>query len=225
MSTSDFSDLLRLFEDSGIRYLVVGGHAVMAYASPGSRRISTYGSIRPWRTRRRSSQRWPVLARRWAVAWRMISRFPRWFSSIHVAPMRIDILTSILAVEFADAWGERERRPFSRGRSMVHQPRRSASEQEAVGNRGDLMDVEELRNRRSFLLAGGEFPGFADVARLGSNLARNIGLGGAWRNPGAPNCRTAGQQLSPQARACTHRAFRRQVNGSRTESARTRFWW
>jgi len=34
MSTSDFSDLLRLFENSETRYLIVGGHAVMSYTEP-----------------------------------------------------------------------------------------------------------------------------------------------------------------------------------------------
>jgi hypothetical protein len=34
MSTSDFSDLLRLFEDFEINYLVVGGYAVMVYTEP-----------------------------------------------------------------------------------------------------------------------------------------------------------------------------------------------
>ena len=31
---SDFSELLRLFNDSGVRYLVVGGYAVIQYAEP-----------------------------------------------------------------------------------------------------------------------------------------------------------------------------------------------
>jgi hypothetical protein len=31
---SDFSDLLRLFNDNGVRYLVIGGYAVIQYAEP-----------------------------------------------------------------------------------------------------------------------------------------------------------------------------------------------
>jgi len=31
---SDFSDLLRLFNDYGVRYLVIGGYAVIQYAEP-----------------------------------------------------------------------------------------------------------------------------------------------------------------------------------------------
>jgi hypothetical protein len=31
---SDFKDLLKLFNDSKVRYLVVGGHAVMKYTEP-----------------------------------------------------------------------------------------------------------------------------------------------------------------------------------------------
>jgi hypothetical protein len=31
---SDFSDLLRLFNDNGVRYLVTGGYAFILYAEP-----------------------------------------------------------------------------------------------------------------------------------------------------------------------------------------------
>lgn len=31
---SDFSDLLRLFNDNSVEYLVVGGYAVVAYTEP-----------------------------------------------------------------------------------------------------------------------------------------------------------------------------------------------
>jgi len=31
---SDFTDLLRLFSDNGVRYLVIGGYAVIQYAEP-----------------------------------------------------------------------------------------------------------------------------------------------------------------------------------------------
>lgn len=31
---SDFSDLLRLFKDNKVRYLVIGGYAVIQYAEP-----------------------------------------------------------------------------------------------------------------------------------------------------------------------------------------------
>ena len=31
---SDFSDLLRLFNDNHVRYLVIGGYAVVQYAMP-----------------------------------------------------------------------------------------------------------------------------------------------------------------------------------------------
>ncbi len=32
--SSDFSELLRIFNEGGVRYLVVGGHAVMRYTEP-----------------------------------------------------------------------------------------------------------------------------------------------------------------------------------------------
>src|SRR6059036_3303708 len=32
--SSDFSELLKIFNEGGVRYLVVGGHAVMRYTEP-----------------------------------------------------------------------------------------------------------------------------------------------------------------------------------------------
>ena len=31
---SDFSDLLKIFNDSGVEYLVIGGYALIQYAEP-----------------------------------------------------------------------------------------------------------------------------------------------------------------------------------------------
>ena len=41
---SDFKDLLQLFNANKVRYLVVGGYAVMKYTEPRSQRTSTFGS-------------------------------------------------------------------------------------------------------------------------------------------------------------------------------------
>src|SRR5579862_6791414 len=95
MSTSDFSDLLLLFEGWEIRYLVVGGYAVMVYtnATKVFAALDQFGAPMNGYT-----------AADFATA-DMVYQ-------IGVPPIRIDILTSITGVEFAEAWLERERRPF-----------------------------------------------------------------------------------------------------------------
>ena len=40
---SDFSDLLRIFSDKGVRYMVIGGYAVTQHAEPAILKISTSG--------------------------------------------------------------------------------------------------------------------------------------------------------------------------------------
>ena len=47
---SDFRDLLRIFNAAKVRYLVVGGHAVMKYTEPRTPRTWTSGSKRRPRT-------------------------------------------------------------------------------------------------------------------------------------------------------------------------------
>jgi hypothetical protein len=54
---SDFKDLLRLFNDNKVRYLVVGGHAVMKYTKPATRKTWTSGSTRPRRMPERCFER------------------------------------------------------------------------------------------------------------------------------------------------------------------------
>ncbi len=60
---SDFEELLSLFTANGVRYLVVGGHAVMLYtAAPG---ISIFGSNQPRTMPPAFFVPSPTLARRW----------------------------------------------------------------------------------------------------------------------------------------------------------------
>jgi len=43
---SDFKDLLRLFNDNHVKYLIVGGYAVSRHSEPRYTRIWTYGLSR-----------------------------------------------------------------------------------------------------------------------------------------------------------------------------------
>jgi hypothetical protein len=53
--SSDFSDLLNLFKSCRVRYLIVGGHAVIKYTEPRFTKdldiwIEAYASARPLRS-------------------------------------------------------------------------------------------------------------------------------------------------------------------------------
>jgi hypothetical protein len=63
---------------------------------------------------------------------------------IGVPPIRIDILTSITGVAFADAWRERERRLFQ-GREVWFIGREHLLiNKQGTGRPRDLIDAEEL---------------------------------------------------------------------------------
>jgi hypothetical protein len=115
MSTSDFSDLLRPFENSEVRYLVVGGYAVMVYTEP---RFTKDLDVWVEPTSENAKKVFAALAQFGApmVGW-TVEDFvtPGMVFQIGIAPVRIDILTGVTGIEFADAWVARERRPFLGG--------------------------------------------------------------------------------------------------------------
>jgi hypothetical protein len=104
----DFRDMLSALSAAGAEYLVVGAYALAAHGLPRAT-----GDLDIWV--RRSEEN----ARR---VWQAIEKFgaPRSRLSVKdlttsdtvfqigVAPRRIDILTSVDAVEFEEAWAERK---------------------------------------------------------------------------------------------------------------------
>lgn len=101
---SDFSDLLQCLNDAGARFLIVGGYAVMFHTQP---RFTT--DLDVW------VDPTPENAER---VWRALSQFgapteglavedlhtPGNFFVMGAAPTRIDVITSVDAVEFDAAW-------------------------------------------------------------------------------------------------------------------------
>ncbi len=110
---SDFSELLRLFNDNGVRYLVIGGYALVQYAEPRFTKdldlwIGTTGDN--------------ALA-----VYRALVQFGAplngltehdfseegYFYQMGVPPVRVDILMGIPGLEFEDAWQRRNEVPFN----------------------------------------------------------------------------------------------------------------
>jgi hypothetical protein len=145
MSISEFSDLLRLFEDSEIRYLVVGGYAVMAYTEPRfTKDLDVWVDPVP----ANAQKVFAALARFGApLAGCTEDDFAtlEMVYQIGVPPIRIDVLTSITGVEFADAWSRRERRLFEGMTVWFIGSEDLLRNKEAAGRTRDLLDAEELR--------------------------------------------------------------------------------
>ena len=104
---SDFTDLLKLFKDNKVRYMIIGGYAVIQYAEPRYTKdldvwISTdtanagaiYKALKDFGA---------------PLADMTEEDFAEegYFYQMGVPPMRVDILMGVPGVEFEEAWDRR----------------------------------------------------------------------------------------------------------------------
>ncbi len=106
--TSEFDDLLKAFNDNAVKYLIVGGHAVMLYTEPRYtkdldiwieasdtnaekvfRALSGFGAPLSGLTKNDFAQE-------------------GFFYQIGLPPARVDILMSVDGLKFDDAWPNRQ---------------------------------------------------------------------------------------------------------------------
>lgn len=103
----DFSDLLRAFSSAGVEFLVVGAHALGVHGRP-----RTTKDLDVWiRTTRENAQRvWRGLALFGAPLDHLTIEHlldEETIFQIGVAPLRIDVFTSISGLTFDEAWPNR----------------------------------------------------------------------------------------------------------------------
>jgi predicted nucleotidyltransferase len=109
---SDFSDLLRIFNDNRVKYLVIGGYAVIQYAEPRFTKdldvwISTdaanadavYKSLRAFGA--------PLMG----LTAKDFSE-DGFFFQMGVPPIRVDVLMGIPTAGFSDCWARRVETDF-----------------------------------------------------------------------------------------------------------------
>ena len=139
---SNFSDLLHEFVDGGVRFLLVGAHALAVHAEPRAT-----GDLDVWVANDLDNARlvYSALARFGAPLDRMVVED---FTSddliyqIGVIPYRIDVITAIDGVGFEDAWKDRTEGQF--GGISVQVIGRAAflANKRASGRPKDLADVQ-----------------------------------------------------------------------------------
>jgi len=140
----DFVDLLRAFIAADVRFLIVGAYALAIHGRPRAT-----GDLDVWidATRDNARRVWQALAEFGApVAEISEADFaePGVVYQIGLPPGRIDILTELTGVRFADAWPDRIRRRFGEldadfiGRDTLVRNKR------ATGRPKDLGDIEGL---------------------------------------------------------------------------------
>jgi len=104
-----YKNLLRFLNDCQAEYLIVGGHAVMKYTEPlYTKDLDIWinaSAQNSERVLRALAQFGAPLTQDKITA--ETFRQPDVVYQIGVAPVRVDVLTSITGVPFADAWGRR----------------------------------------------------------------------------------------------------------------------
>jgi hypothetical protein len=140
----DFVDLLRAFSAADVRFLVVGAYALALHGRPRAT-----GDLDVWvdPTPENATRVMKALAAFGAPV-ESISEAdfatPGVTYQIGVVPGRVDILTDLTGIVFADAWPDRIRRPFGEvdvdfiGRDAFIRNKR------ATGRPKDLGDIEGL---------------------------------------------------------------------------------
>ena len=142
---SDFKELLQSFNEAGAKYLVVGGYAVMEYSEPRyTKDLDIWVGT--------DAENAPLVYQALAKFGAPIADFseadfrePEVFFQIGVAPVRVDILTSIIGVDFTEAWCRRDVRTFAGIPASYISIEDLITAKIASGRRQDKADVTALR--------------------------------------------------------------------------------
>lgn len=144
----DFRDLLSIFNAHGVEYLVVGAHALAAHG-----RVRATGDLDIW-VRPAAANARSVMRALAAFGAPLVDLTeadltrPGLVFQIGVAPLRIDILTSIDAVQFDDAWNDRFTTTFDGEKVAVLSTAHLIKNKRAVGRAQDIADLEWLEKHR-----------------------------------------------------------------------------
>ena len=141
---SNFKDLLRSFSGDGVRYLIVGGYAVMVHTEPRyTKELDVW--IDP--TESNAETMFAGLEKFGAPTADVVPRDftePDVFFQIGVEPVRIDIMTSVPGLSFEAAWNNRVIVDFG-GESAPVLCREDVLKSKMAAGRGrDRQDVKKL---------------------------------------------------------------------------------
>jgi len=140
----DFEEMLLALSEAGADFMVIGAHAVAVYARPRAT-----GDLDIWvrNTPDNAERVWKALVEFGAPLDQLtredLSSDAVVFQ-IGVAPSRIDILTTIGGVEFAEAWGRRTEIALWGVTVSVIGREDLIRSKRAAGRERDLADVAEL---------------------------------------------------------------------------------
>jgi hypothetical protein len=144
----DFAEMLSALSVAGVRFLIVGAHALAAHGAPRAT-----GDLDIWidATPENAARVLAALGTFGAPLLDLSAAdlcTPETVFQIGVPPARIDILTSISGVEFGDAWSRRIEVPIGDLRIGTIGRTDFIANKKASGRPKDLLDLELLPPER-----------------------------------------------------------------------------
>lgn len=143
----DQKDLLRAFNEHGVEYLVVGGHAVGFHSEPrGTKDLDVWIRSNPANANAVFSALRDFGAPLAGISPDDFSEHPEAVFQIGVPPSRVDVLQDVSGLKFEEAWQHRVDR-MADADLTVHVISREdlIRNKEASGRFIDLADVEKLK--------------------------------------------------------------------------------
>jgi len=146
MLNPDFRDMLSALSAEGAEFMLVGGYALAAHGLPRAT-----GDMDIWirRSDENAQRVWRALRQFKAPLSRLTIKdleTPEVVFQIGVAPRRIDILTSIDAVEFDEAWLQRKAVKLEGQEFAVIGREHLIRNKKALGRPQDVADVARLES-------------------------------------------------------------------------------
>ena len=128
---SDFSDLLRIFNDHNVRYLVIGGYAVVQYAEP---RFTKDLDVLIGTDRTNAE-----------AVFNALREFGEgFFFQMGVPPVRVDVIMGIPGVQFEECWNRRNEVDFEGLKIVFISKQDLIASKRAAGRPQDLIDADSL---------------------------------------------------------------------------------
>jgi hypothetical protein len=144
---SGFKELLCIFNEGGVRYLIAGGQATIDSTEP---RFTKDYDVWVEPSEENAERVLVALARFGApVGGVAVKEFatPGLIFMMGVPPMRIGILTSIDGADFAEAWPRRQEVKFEGFHTWFISREDLIRNKRAVGRRQDLIDADLLEGK------------------------------------------------------------------------------
>ena len=145
LTSSDFKELLNLFEKHEVRYLIVGGYAVMKYSEP---RFTKDLDVWIATDLENADAVYAALKEFGAPLVNLTAdnfTHQDYFYQMGKPPLRVDIMMSIPGVDFEEAWKNREmvelddiKIPFISRSDLIRA-------KEASGRPQDMIDIDKLK--------------------------------------------------------------------------------